>query len=201
MDARHPRRGHWRWTSVCERCIRSRRRMAFQTYQDHRAVPAWRLIGHHRALHHPAVVGSVEANGAGREQVWRQRQSRRRFRCQVGTRRLHLAAMRCRRAGDQPVCLCQAGLRSVERPERRHDAGVFAALAGRASVGAGQQPERTRRAFEKVRSQLRGHRHGQRAASGGRRAGAPSAPAGNTYLTRAACRRFKTPSAARLRFS
>jgi hypothetical protein len=72
----------------------------------------------------------------------RQRQHRHRRRGQVAT-----TATRCCCATSarwpSPVGLHEAAVRPVEGPARRDHAGLFAAPAGGAPVGAGQQPGRS----------------------------------------------------------
>ena len=57
---------------------------------DRRALPARRVVRHHRARHQPAAVGGAPPVRHRREQARRQRQPGRRPRRQVPARRLHL---------------------------------------------------------------------------------------------------------------
>ena len=80
------------------------------------------------------------------------------------------------------VGLHQAALRPVEGPARRDHAGLFAAPAGGAPVGAGQQPDRTGGAVAQAAAELRRHRHRQRAARGRRGRSSAATGAKWTYI-------------------
>ena len=99
-----------------------------------------------------------------------------------------------------PSVYTTPAVRPVEGFARRHHAGVFAAPAGGASVGAGIQSQGAGRAVEAEGLELRRVRDGQeRRIWPASRWSAPAARAGSTCPTRAACRRSRTRSAGRRR--
>ena len=165
-------------------------RLAHAAGPHHRAVSARRLVGHHRP--HPGAPAErrPEPDRGGREQARGQRQSRRWAGSAGRAGGAYGAAVRRRRAGDQPVRLHQAVLRSLQGPARGGHAGLFAARARGASGRARADGARAGRAVEEAAPQLRGDGHRQRAAPGrGGRAAEPRARNGSTCPTRAVRRR------------
>ena len=140
-----------------------------QADSHRRAVRGRRHLGHPGAPDRPEADRRLGPAGDRREQARRQRQRRRRVRRQEHARRLHAAAHRRRRPGDQRERLSEAAVRSGEGLQPRRDGLLLAARARGASVGAGAGREGVRGYGESPprQAQFRDLGHRRRAAPGG----------------------------------
>ena len=133
-----------------------------QAHSYHRAVCRRRHHRCDRPRAGPTAGGSLRPAGRGREQAgWRRRPGRHRICREVGAGRLHPAGDRGRDLRHGAARLRQAPLRCAQRFRSDHCARYQPAGAGRASVAAGTNRRRARRAREeKPRGdQLRDLRH------------------------------------------